>query len=232
MPSRGAVVLIYHSIGDNKEFFTVYASEFEKQMKYLADNNYRVISASTMAGLLGRGQEVSPKTVVITFDDGYEDNYTNAFPVLKKYGFLASIFLTTGSLAGTRTTSKGTVISTLHWPQIKEMADSGLIEFFPHTHTHPKLNLLSDDKVLNEVHVSKEIMEKELNKKMDIFAYPYGKSNQKVRDVLKQEGFKVAFTVETGPVTAKVDPLLINRNSIDSMVTLSMFKGIIKRGRI
>jgi hypothetical protein len=75
-------------------------------------------------------------------------------------------------------------------------------------------------------------MEKELNKKMDIFAYPYGKSNQKVRDVLKQEGFKVAFTVETGPVTAKVDPLLINRNSIDSMVTLSMFKGIIKRGRI
>ena len=232
MPSRGAIVLIYHSIGDNKEFFTVSAGEFEKQMKYLADNNYRVISTSTMAGLLGRRQEVSPKTIVITFDDGYEDNYTNAFPVLEKYGFRASIFLTTGSLAGTRTTSKGTVISTLHWPQIKEMTSSGLIEFFPHTHTHPKLNLLPDDNVLNEVHVSKEIMEKELNKKMDIFAYPYGKSNQKVRDILKQEGFKVAFTVETGPATAKADPLLINRNSIDSMVTLPMFKGIIKRGRI
>jgi len=223
---------MYHSVGNNEAFFTVSLADFEKQMKYLADNNYRVISISAMAGLLRSGQEVSPKTVVITFDDGYEDNYANAFPVLKKYGFSASIFLTTGLLASTRTISKGIVISMLHWPQIKEMASSGLIEFFPHTHTHPKLNLLPDDNVLNEVHVSKEIIEKELNEKMDIFAYPYGKSNQKVRDILKQEGFNVAFTVETGPVTAKVDSLLINRNSIDSMITLTMFKGIVKRGRI
>ena len=223
---------MYHSVGNNEALFTVSSPDFEKQMKYLANNNYKVISISTMAGLLRSGQEVSPKTVVITFDDGYEDNYANAFPVLKKYGFPASIFLITGSLVSTRTTSKGTVISMLHWPQIKEMASSGLIEFFPHTHTHPKLNLLPDDKILNEVHVSREIIEKELNEKIDTFAYPYGKSNQKVRDILKQEGFKVAFTVETGPVTAKVDPLLINRNSVDSMVTLTMFKGIVKRGRI
>lgn len=232
MPSRGAVVLMYHSVDENKEFFTVSAGEFERQMKYLADNKYKVLSASDLIKSIEDGTEIPSKTVVLTFDDGYQDNYKNAFPILKKYGFLATIFVTTGSMSGTRITSKGTVIPTLSWGQIKEMANSGFVEFFPHTHTHPKLDLISDDELRNEIRVSKEIIEKELNKKINVFAYPYGQSNQKVRDILKQEGFKAAFTVETGPVTAKVDPLLIKRNSIDSRITFTMFKGIVKYGRI
>ncbi len=231
-PARGVVVLMYHSVGDNSEFFTVSAADFEKQMAYLAENNYHVLSVSKAIELFEGGRELPPKTVIITFDDGYKDNYDYVFPVLKKYGFSAAIFIVTGSVGGARTTTKGTALPTLNWQQIKEMADSGLVEFFPHSHTHPKLDLISDEDIRYEVQTSKNILEKELGKKMTNFAYPYGRSNQKVRDILDQEYFRSAFTVKTGRISSKTNLMLLNRNSIDSKVTPAMFKGIVHYGRI
>lgn len=232
LPTNGAVVLMYHSVGDNSEFFTVSAADFEKQMAYLAKNNYHVLSVSKAIGLLENGQELPAKTILITFDDGYKDNYDYVFPVLKKYGFSATIFIATDSVGNVRTTTKGITLPILNWQQIKEMADSGIVEFFPHSHTHLKLDLISDEDVRYEVHTSKNILENELGKKMVNFAYPFGRSNQKVRDILDQEGFNAAFTVEPGRISKETDLMLLNRNSIDSKVTQVMFKGIVHHGRI
>jgi len=225
---------MYHSIADNSEFFSVSASDFEKQVAYLSKNKYKIISALKLVEFLKNKDKIPPKTIVITFDDGYEDNYLKAFPILEKYGFSASIFVTTGSIGSQRKTSRGTSIPTLSWAQIKEMSLSGRIDFFPHTHTHPQLDSLSDKDAREEIAKSKNIMENKLSKKMTLFAYPYGRSNPKIKKILEQEGFQAAFTVEPGAISrsSKVELLSIKRNSVDSGVSLPMFKGIVKHGRI
>ncbi len=231
LPSRGVVVLMYHSIGSNDAFFTVSAEEFEKQMRYLIEHKYQVLSIPEMLDLIEAKRTMPKKAVVITFDDGYEDNFSIAFPILKKYGFRAAVFLTTGTISGSRTTSGGVVIPMLNWHQIREMADSGLVEFYPHSDTHPKLDVVNEDALESEIQTSRNIVEKELNTKVTVFAYPYGRYNKLVMQKLRENGFRAAFTVEAGYVSSAVEPLAINRNSVDSRVTTAMFKGIVKRGR-
>lgn len=203
LPQKGTAVLMYHSIGDNEEFFTVSTREFERQLAYCVGRN-----------------------VVLTFDDGYQDNYTNVFPLLKKYRMTARIFVATSFIGGSRILRSGHVLPMLSWDQIKEMRASGLVEFFSHTHTHPKLTELSPEEAEQEIRKSREII------LGDFFAYPYGYYNPAIVNMVRNLGFLGAYTVKSGMVTAKTDPLLIPRNSIDSNVTFSMFKAIIKRGRI
>ncbi len=205
LPPRGTVVLMYHSVGDNSAFFTVAPNMFERQLQYIADKKHRVI---------------------VTFDDGYEDNYTIAFPLLKKYNISASIFIATSFIGRSRTLRSGNTFPMLSWQQIEEMKTSGLVEFFPHSHTHPKLTELSLDEAEQEIRKSREIIPG------DLFAYPYGYYNSTIIDFLKKQGFIMAYTVQSGVVTSSTDPFLIPRNSVDSHVTFSMFRGIIQRGRI
>ena len=222
---------MYHSVGRNNAFFTVSPESFEGQMSYLAANHYRVVSVSELLGILENRKKTPAKTVVITFDDGYQDNYHNVFPALKKYAFPAAIFLVTDSVGGDRTTSQGVTLPMLNWGQIEEMAHSGLVEFFPHSHTHPRLDSLSRKDLEQEVRASKNILEKRLGKAVRVFAYPFGRSGREVIDVLKREGFRAAFSIKTGRVSSKSDPFLLERNSVDSKVTHLMFGWIVHFGR-
>ncbi len=232
LPSKDAVILMYHSVADNSSFFTVTPAEFEKQMAYLKENNFNVVSVSHLVEALENKKQILPKTIVITIDDGYEDNFTNAFPVLKKYNFPASIFLVTDSVGGERQTSAGLVFKKLSWQQVQEMSATGLIDFYPHTKTHPKLDQVLENAVTEEIRGSKNTVEERMNKTADIFAYPYGRYTPSVVNILKQEGFKAALTVKTGRVKNGDNPFLLKRNSIDSKVSLTMFKGIVNHGRI
>lgn len=231
LPSRGVSVLMYHSVGDNKEFFTVSPGVFEREIKYLTDHNYRIIPLSQLVASLKEHAPIPTHTVVLTFDDGYADNYSEVFPVLRRYHVPASIFISTSFVGGTRTVRRGT-LPMLSWEQIREMKDSGLIEFFPHTHTHPKLTNISSAEAEREIRESRDILQKQLGVSADLFAYPYGFFNAEIISQVKNAGFRGACTVQSGIVTARTDSLLIPRNSIDSHVTFSMFKGIIQRGRI
>ncbi len=203
LPSKGTVVLMYHSVADNGEFFTVAPSLFKRQIKYA----------------VGRD-------ILVTFDDGYADNYTNVFPILKKYHMSARIFLATEYIGKTRTLRSGKILPMLTWDQIREMQASGLVTFYPHTHTHQKLTELSLDEAEQEIRKSQEIIPG------DLFAYPYGYYNPAIIKILRKLGFRGAYTVKSGIITSETDPFLIPRNSIDSRVTFSMFQGIIQRGRI
>lgn len=223
---------MYHSIGDNSEFFTVKPKEFEKQMAYLVKYKFNVISAANLIEKIKRGEKIPPKTIAITIDDGYEDSYLNAFPILKKHSFPSAIFVITDVIGKLRMTSKGTSMNMLGWSQIEEMAKSGLIEFYPHSHTHPKLDVILPELAEKEIFLSKDILEQGLHKKLPIFAYPYGRHNAEIINILKRRAFEAAFTVETGRVQAGDDLLRLKRNSIDSKVSFAMFKGIVQYGRI
>ncbi len=223
---------MYHSIGDNAEFFAVKLKEFEKQVAYLVEHKFNVISASSLSAMLVAKQSIPPKTVVLTFDDGYEDNYHLAFPVLKKYRLPAAIFLITDRIGQTNTTRRGNTFPMLNWVQIKEMQASGLVEFYPHSLSHPKLDQLSEEEVTREVRESRTILEEYLNRPAPIFAYPYGRYNQTVLNIMKEQNFKAAFTVKTGRIKEGHPLFELKRNSIDSAVSPAMFKGIIRHGRI
>lgn len=231
-PWQGAVVLMYHSIGDNPEFFTVETKEFEKQMTYLAKHKFNVISAANLVEKIKRGEKIPAKTVVITIDDGYEDNYLNACPILKKYNFPATIFVVTDSIGKFTMARNGTVMNRLGWSQMEEMAKTRLIEFYPHSHSHPKLDLFLPEWAEKEVCFSKDILEQGFHKKLPIFAYPYGRYNMEAITILKRHNFEAAFTVKTGRVQLGDDLFLLKRNSIDSKINFSMFKGIVRYGRI
>ena len=223
---------MYHSIDDNKEFFTVKRADFERQMAYLAKEKYKVISILELISKLKAQQKIEPKTVVLTFDDGYRDNYMQAFPVLKKYNFPAAIFVVTGLIGGVSVNRNDTRFQMLNWQEIREMAESGLITFWPHTENHKKMTFLAEGGAELEISKSKASLDSFFNKNLNILAYPFGRYNQSVIDACKKSGIEAAFTVETGRVNLGDNMLELKRNSIDSQVSFAMFKGIVKRGRL
>lgn len=232
LPVKGAVVLMYHSVGDNPAFFTVKKEEFERQMEYLVKNRFKVILLSELVRILRAGRPIAPRTAAVTIDDGYQDNFTNAWPILKKYNLPAAIFVVTGSVGKTRTTRSGVTLPMLEWEQIKEMSPGGLVEFYPHTHTHPMLDTLSKEEVIKETAISKKILEEQLGREANIFAYPYGRHSQSVAETLKEEGWQAALTVKTGRIKNGDDLFLLKRNAVDSATNFSVFKAIVNYGRL
>lgn len=227
---KKANVLMYHSIGDNSVFFTVNARNFEEQMFYLYNEHYHVISLAEFCNDLIK-KDIKAKTVVLTFDDGYADNFENAFPILKKYNFPATIFLVT-SLVGERSQVRGVDFDYLNWGQIKEMHKSGLIDFEPHTVNHRKLSLLDKQEQTKEIRKSREIIETRLDKRCHFFSYPYGLYNEDTLSILRDGGFTLSFSVEKGLVNYKNHPLRLPRNAINQDIEIRQFAGILELGNI
>lgn len=228
LPSDRAVVLMYHSIGDNPVFFTVKPKDFQRQMDKLFQEKYNVVSLSRLAEYIGR-KSIPAKTVVLTFDDGYEDNYFSALPVLKKYNFSAAVFLATGFAGEKIPNSADFPLKSLNWRQIREMHDSGLIDFQPHTVSHPKLSRVSFEEAEKEILQSKKCLEENLKKTCRFFAYPKGDYSRQTEDLLKKHGFSLALTIKEGLISPEDNPFVLNRNSIDSSVNLTQFRGKISR---
>jgi len=229
-PTKGVVVLMYHSIGDGDLFFTVKREEFERQMQYLKEEEFNVVSLRKLEEYL-ENRSIPPKTVVITFDDGYKDNFLNAYPVLKKYNLPATIFVATGEV-GKSKNLRGCEFEMLSESDIKELDNLGLISIEPHTVNHLKLAKLSEEEVDYQIGESKKALESILEKTCQYFAYPCGSYNDTVLSVARKFGFKLGFTVEKGKVKVSTDKLLMPRNSIDSQVNFDEFKNIIRFGRI
>lgn len=213
----GLPILMYHSVSYNKIFFTVTPESFQKQMEWLHRNKCRVIRLKELADIIGRKGEIPKKTAVLTFDDSFEDIYFNAWPVLKKYGFPAAVFTVTDFIGKEqRNESTGILFKTLRWEQIKEMHDSGLIDFEPHTCGHRELTKISPEEARKEILDSRRIIEEGLNKKCHFFAYPRGKYNQDIVNILKENNFLAALTVNPGRAGKSSNLLELPRQSIDS----------------
>ena len=158
-------VLNYHKVDEQKIALSISPQEFEEQIKYLAKEGYNTITPSEMMNALEYGTPLPEKPIMITFDDGYLDNYTNAYPILKKYGFTATIFLVTGFI--------GNDPRFMNWEEIKEMKDNGFV-FGSHTVNHKSLTELSYVELKNELLLSAEEIEQQLGHQELFFAYPTG----------------------------------------------------------
>ncbi len=222
-------ILMYHCVNNTSFLFNVRPKDFAWQMKYLKDNNFNVISYAELVDLLESKKEIPTKTVVLTFDDGFLDNYTTVFPVLKKHNFPATIFLTTSFIDGYFFIEKfNKKFNMLTWEQIKEMENSGLVDFQPHTINHHKLAKISKEEMEKEIKESKKILEEKLDKDCNLFAYPFGNYDSRTVEILKRNGFKSSVTVESGLVYKSANLLTLPRNFVYLYCGKFEFKGFVK----
>jgi peptidoglycan/xylan/chitin deacetylase (PgdA/CDA1 family) len=188
-------IVMYHSINpaaSRKTMLGVSPKTFERQMRFLKKNRYNVITLPELASLIKDNKKIPACTIVITLDDGYKDNYTHAFPILKKYNLPATLFIIVNEVRR----AEGDRLS---WDQIKIMRDSGLIIFGSHTlGPEPLTKIKSEEEVKNQIFISKQILEKKLGKKVDVFSYPEGRFNAKIRQLVIDAGYKAAVATNPG----------------------------------
>lgn len=223
-------ILMYHRLvlNDNEQSVnTIHLSKdkFEEQLNYLKNNNYITITFKELEKL-SLEERKRKKYIILTFDDGYDDNYTILFPLLKKYNMKAVIYLVSDidynkwdveDLGEKR-------LNLLNKNEILEMQKSGLIEFGGHTNTHCKLDLLSRDEQLKEIKENKEFLEKLLNEKLVSFAYPFGRFNDISKEVVKEVGYTYGIATNKGDFFIETDPYEVRRIGIFADGTFSKFK--------
>lgn len=215
--TKGIPVLYYHSIGVEKgNELRVPPEKFREQMKFLKDNNYTTLTLDEAYAFFDQNKPVPEKSVVITLDDGYEDNYTNAYPILKEFGLKATIFVVTGWVDNKD-------LPYLTSAQLKELDKNG-IDIEAHTANHDDLSKLSYEKQLETLKNSKQYLENLLNKKVTYIAYPFGKWNKDTLRAAKDAGFNMAFTI-AGRWSDKTDGIYtLDRVYIGASFPLSQFK--------
>jgi len=223
-------VLMYHKVSPGKkEKYRISPERFISQMEYLSKRGYQTISSDELLGVVRKRRILPEKPVLLTFDDGYRDNFTYAYPILKRYNFRATIFLVTQYIGKKDGWGKGKE-EILSWEEIGKMRKEGF-SFGSHTHTHPNLLKLSRDKVLSEIRDSKRILEERLGEPIKFFAYPYGKFNSQIRDMVKEAGYLGAFSTLPGKNGIDEDPFLLRRILIRGYDTKFHFILNLKLGR-
>ncbi len=201
----GVPVLNYHMVNDQYWSALVMRTEdFEKQMKYLHDNGYHTITPDELYAYINDGAALPDKPILITFDDGYADNYTNAYPIMKKYGFTGAIFLITDTAIHTENHRY------LSWAQVEEMAKNNF-SFESHTVHHKRLTDLSQENLKNELVGARAALKEHTGRDCIMIAYPEGEYNETVLRAVKDAGYRIGFTVDTGRVERGNDPLLLPR---------------------
>ena len=217
-------ILSYHKFSESKaDKMTVTASAFEEQMKLLKDKGYHVITLDQLFDFLDFKIQIPKKSVVITIDDGWRSAYDIAFPILKKYGYPATLFVYTALITGSRIT--------LNWDLINEMAGQG-IDLQCHTRTHRKLTAPAPKESFKEYF---EAIEKELldaaktikiqtNRDVHYLAYPFGDINHLGIALLKKHGYRGGLTVTRAGNAFFVNNYRVNRSMVFGEYNLQQFE--------
>ena len=229
--------LMYHCVGENVNDLTVSPENFRMQLETLIENGYTPISLQELVDYVDKGAALPEKPVCITFDDGYTDNYTQAYPILKELNCKATIFAI-GSSVG-KDTYKNTgkpIFPHFNFEQAKEMTDSGLISVQSHTFDmhqskaaegkalvrenlmyFPGENLREYLTALeNDVIVAKTLLETNIGKPLIGMAYPMGRYNPLVELAIKKNGIRVSFATSSGTN-------YVRKNNPDSLYSLNRY---------
>lgn len=218
-------VLCYHKFAEtaSTDKMTVTQSAFDEQMKFLKDNGYRVITLDTLFDFLEFKAQIPRKSLVITIDDGWRSTYDIAFPILRKYGFPATLFIYTDLITGSP--------KTLSWELIKEMSEGGL-DIQNHTKTHRNLSAINQKESFKdyfeaidaELTESERQIKKRLGKDVKYIAYPFGNTSRLVISLLKKHGYRAAFTVKRGGNPFFFDNYVLNRSMIYGDFDMNQFE--------
>ncbi len=214
MPKNSKVsILTYHSIDSIGSVTSISPAEFKAQMRFLKDFSFNVISLNEVVAHIRKMQPFPKNSIAITFDDGFKNVFSEAFPVLRKYGFSATFFLTTNYCERLNNWPGQPAFITaqplLSWLEIKEMRQSGM-QFGAHTHNHPSLTKIPIKVAENEILLSKKILEDQLQEEIKFFAYPYGDFNINIVNILNQH-FTGACSTELAIANTKSNPFILER---------------------
>jgi peptidoglycan/xylan/chitin deacetylase (PgdA/CDA1 family) len=204
-------IIMYHSISPlakSQNRLAVSVKNFERQMYFLKRARYNILPLESLADLIREKGKLPPRTVIITFDDGYKDNYVYAFPILQKYKLPATIFIISNEVNRP---------DRLSWEEIKEMQASGLITFGSHTlGPKPLIDIQSEEELRKQVFVSKKVLEEKLNRSVDLFSYPGGMFTQNIRRLVIEAGYKAAVATSPGKKFPNNDIFALKRLRISS----------------
>ena len=190
-------------IGDPIE---IYTSHFDELCRVLKEYGYETITFTDLLNYIDYGKALPEKPVIITSDDGFQDVYTNGFPILKKYGYKMTVFLVTGAIGDSDADRKtntyfnkrtDVIRPILIWPEIIEMNEYGC-EFLSHTVNHVRLGLSSDKQFLNELRQSKNDIESHLGSEVLFFAWPYDNHSPLKWPLISDAGYRGAVRYGNG----------------------------------
>lgn len=224
-------ILTYHSVDGSGSVVSTAPDKFRRQMEFLSISGYRTVTLSELINEFLENRRVSSETVVLTFDDGFQNFCTTAFPVLEEFGLTATVFLVTDH-CGKFNDWPGNPpelprSEMLSWGQVKELSRYG-VEFGGHTRTHKDLTKLSGRDVLAEMAGSKKTLEDMLGLEAPTFAYPYGRHDDRVRQIAK-ETFAAACSTNLGKVTALSDLYSLERVDAYYLSNPRIFESISQR---
>lgn len=225
-------IIMYHRVVDSPDEVGVHGTYvtkelFKKHMQVLKDNGYRTVTFKELAEdhLLTKRFDKGNKFVVLTFDDGYEDNYRVMFPILKEFGAKAVIFLLSESKYNewdvNNPHNPEKRFDLMSEEQVKEMAAYG-VEFGAHTKTHPYLSSLPIEEAREQIVQCKQKLEQTYGQPFITFAYPYGDLNDEVKSEVRKAGFTFAVSTDSGEINVDSDLFQIRRIGIfprNSMLT-------------
>ncbi len=239
-PSRTVPVLMYHHVSPAEGMITTSPSNFEDQLLWLRRRGYRSLTSSEFAGHL-KGVPVPARSVLITFDDGYLDNWVYAYPLLKKYGYTALVFLVTAWMhdgPARKQLGQGELPETpshrdcealiaqgrsdevaLRWSEIRAMRDDGVVEFHSHTHTHTRWDLTEpsekNERMAQELALSRDALQTHLGSVSEHFCWPQGYFDADYVGLAQEAGFRYLYTTQAfGQNRAGTDPAHIYRFAV------------------
>jgi peptidoglycan/xylan/chitin deacetylase (PgdA/CDA1 family) len=215
-------ILMYHHIQDPpanagaiRRDLSVSPARFAEQLRYLQDQGYESITLNDLALHLTVGKPLPPRPVILTFDDGYADAYSHAFPLLLRYGFVGTFFLISGPIDASDP-------EFLSWAEMEEMHAAGM-RFEPHSYDHPDLRSRGFDFVVFQVLAAKEAIEARTGTKCRFFAYPSGRYDQFVIDVLRSAHYWGAVLTEQGATHTADDLFTLRRVRVQGEDTIDDF---------
>lgn len=187
-------ILMYHHVqtedmakSKKQTGLTVFTENFKEQMQELKNKGYSTVSPNELTSFLTASSSPNSKSIYLTFDDAYQDFYTDAYPILRDLGFKATVFVPTGLVGNP---------DYLNWGQIDEMSKNNIF-FANHTWSHKSV-LTNQNDTKKEIDTAQgQLSERGLNKPM-IFAYPYGSDNLQTEEYLKSSGYDFALTTKPG----------------------------------
>lgn len=227
-------ILMYHKVERLNRRSTVrghYVSPklFRRHMAVLAAMGYTAIPLSV---LYKPGAKLPRKPIVITFDDGYQNFLTNALPVLKSYGFVATVFLVANEIGGINRwdTQEGDIEEPLmDVDQILAAKEAGT-EFGSHSLDHADLQAVSPDEAWRQIAGSKEKLEKTLDCEIEVFCYPYGRKDADVCKMVERAGYRLACSTEKGLNTEHTNHYALRRINIRRDTSVPVFAMKLLRG--
>ncbi|MGD3107453.1 polysaccharide deacetylase family protein [Streptomyces sp. YGL11-2] len=223
-------ILMYHAVTlapvPAMRELSVTPEAFADQMAVLAARGFTPLTTGALAAAWRDGGPLPSRPVLITFDDGYAGVHRHALPVLARHGYPATLFAATGWLRGRHAT--GSAPDTmLGWDEIRELAAAG-VEIGGHSHHHPSLDAVGEERLWQEVARCREIIAEETGTAPESFAYPYGHSSGRVRRTVRALGFRQALAVRNALAEPRQGPYALARLTVRRHTGIEEFARLVE----